>query len=438
MKQLIIIILTLSLIFLTKVVKSQDFISSLETPLSFKISNNAVTGAMLNGVPHVFSFCGIDSLKNYRGINLKGFRYNTSSKTWDTIPDVPDTRGKIAAGASTVDSIIYIIGGYHVDNRGNEVSSNKIHRYNINTNSYLSDGTNIPVATDDHVQAVWKNSLIYVITGWNNTSNIPNVQIYNPISNSWSVGNPVPNNNTYKSFGASGTIVGNTIYYYGGASSASGFNIQNILRVGEINPVNPTQITWSDSIIDPSIACYRAACVGNSRGINWLGGSEVTYNYNGIAYNGSGGVPATGRNIYYNPSDSTLGYKFVYGDSLPMDLRGIADFGNTKYIVGGMIENQQVTNKVWKLEYVTVSQKEIKTEAKLNLYPNPASSTFSIAGIDNPNYQVHIYSTQGKLVISKNIIGNETSINISGIEKGIYFVQIISTDINLSKKLIVN
>ncbi|MEN8793773.1 MAG: hypothetical protein ABF294_04895, partial [Flavobacteriales bacterium] len=197
---------------------SQDFTSNLEPLAPMKTSNNAVSGGLLNGIPHVYSFGGIDTTKSFSGIHLKSFRYNTQTQIWDTIPDLPDTRGKVAAGASTIDSIIYIIGGYYVFQNGSEISSDDIHRFNINTNSYLSDGATIPVSTDDHVQAVWNDSLIYVITGWSNSGNITNVQIYNPKTDTWSTGNPVPNNNRFKSFGASGTIVGNTIYYYGGSS----------------------------------------------------------------------------------------------------------------------------------------------------------------------------------------------------------------------------
>ena len=218
---------------------SQGFTSTEMAKMPMKISNNAVTQGVLNGIQYVYSFGGIDSTKNYTGINLKSFRYNVSTNSWDTIPDLPDTRGKIASGASTIDSVIYIIGGYHVSFGGNEVSSNKVHRFNINTNTYLSDATAIPIAIDDHVQAVWKDSLIYVITGWSNSGNVPNVQIYNPISDSWTVGTSTPNNNIYKSFGASGTIVGNTIYYFGGASMGGSFPIQNNLRILWL-PHNPT------------------------------------------------------------------------------------------------------------------------------------------------------------------------------------------------------
>ena len=209
------------------------------------ISNNAVTEGWANDTAYMYSFGGIDSTKIWSGINKKSFRYNTVSDVWDTIPDLPNPNAVIAAGASYVDSIIYIMGGYRVLSNGNEISSNIVNRFDPRTNTYLSNGTNIPVATDDHVQAVYKDSLIYLITGWNNNGNIPNVQIYDPANDNWLIGTPVPNNNTYKAFGATGIIINNTIYYHGGASNGFNFPCQSNLRIGQINPADPTQITWS-------------------------------------------------------------------------------------------------------------------------------------------------------------------------------------------------
>ncbi|MEN8928141.1 MAG: T9SS type A sorting domain-containing protein [Flavobacteriales bacterium] len=424
-----------TILFLTFHLLSQDFYSRLEQPLPQGIANNAVSGGMLNGIPHVFSFTGIDSRKNYTGIGLKAFRYNTQTQIWDTIPDLPDTRGKIAAGASTIDSIIYIIGGYHVDRRGNEVSSNKVHRYNINTNSYLTNGADIPVPIDDHVQAVWRDSLIFVVTGWSNSGNVPNVQIYNPANNIWTSGTPTPNTNNFKSFGASGAIKGNSIYYFGGASGASGFDCQNRLRVGEIDPLNPTSISWSDSVLNPNLYCYRAACVSTPAGINWLGGSSITYNYNGIAYNGSGGVSTTNQNIYYNPQDSTISKKYIYGDSLPMDIRGIADFGNTKYIVGGMTNPQQVTNKVWKLDFELVGINENKSDLNFSIFPNPSIDYVTILNSTKDNYIISIYSISGKLIKSLNTSAHKILLNVQELHKGIYLFKISSKNKIITKKI---
>ena len=316
--------------------------------LPVKVSNNAVCEGFINEVPYLFSFAGIDSTKIYSGIHLQSFRCNFETKKTIQIPDLPDTRGKIACAANRIDDIIYISGGYHVFKDGHEVSSNKMHRYDIVNNIFLEDGAPIPIATDDHVQAVWKNTLIYIISGWSNKENIPNVQIYNPKTDIWLNGTSTPNTSAYKSFGASGTIIGNTIYYFGGATSDKGFAIQNQLRIGKINPNNPTEIKWS--IIETKYTGYRMTCTTVDNKIHWLGGSNNTYNFNGIAYDKSGGVPTNNRDLFLSTSKFEFFENFV--TEIPMDLRGIANIKpKIKYIAGGMLSNQKVTRNIYKLEW---------------------------------------------------------------------------------------
>lgn len=319
--------------------------------LADAVSNNAVCEGFVGETPYVYSFAGVDKTKLYSGIHLKSFRFNTISGKSERIADLPDTLGKVAAGASRVKDKIYIIGGYHVFSNGSELSSNKVHRYDPKTNTYLADGSPIPVAIDDHVQAVWRDSLIYVITGWNDKANVPNVQIYNPAKDSWTAGTSTPDSHQYKSFGASGIIKGDTIYYFGGASMGKQFPIQNELRIGIINSKNPSEIEWSVEIPDEQITGYRMACTLVDGQVKWLGGSEVTYNYNGIAYNKSGGVSPSNKILTLDDSRNPRITSIVF-PSLPMDLRGIASVTSTvKYLAGGMLQNQEVTNKVFRLEW---------------------------------------------------------------------------------------
>jgi len=181
------------------------------------VSNNAVTGAILNDSFYVYSFGGIDSTKLFSGIHNKCWKYNETLDIWDTLPPLPDSLGRIAAAASVVNNIAYVMGGYHVYDDGQEVSMDDVFRLDLLTNTWLDNGTPIPVPIDDHVQAVYRDSLIYLITGWSGSglsgTNVPNVQIYNPETDSWSVGTPVPNTNQYKAFGASGTILNDTILF---------------------------------------------------------------------------------------------------------------------------------------------------------------------------------------------------------------------------------
>lgn len=195
------------------------------------VTNNAVTAAAVNDTPFVYSFCGLDNSKIWSGIHLKAWRMNTISGEWQALPPVPDPEGgKIAAAASTVKNRIYVIGGYHVAQNGSETSSNKVHRFDPAANTWLPDGAPLPKAVDDHVQAVWRDSLIYVITGWSNTGNVPDVQIYNPATDAWLSGTPVPNNVNYKVFGGSGVIIGDVIYYCGGAAAGINFPASSYFR----------------------------------------------------------------------------------------------------------------------------------------------------------------------------------------------------------------
>ena len=311
-------------------------------------TNNAVAEGFIGEKPYIFTFGGLDSTKQYTGIHKRSYKYDVTNNLWQQISNLPDTLGKIASAASHVKNIIYVLGGYHVFKDHSEKSSNKVHRYDVLNDTFLEDGTPIPVPIDDHVQAVWRDSLIYVVTGWSDTENVPNVQIYNPSANSWNVGTSVPNNHIYKSFGASGTIVGDTIFYFGGASMGKHYPIQNILRKGIINPKKPTEISWSHQILDTTIVGYRMAATSVNNKPHWLGGSTSTYNYNPVAYNGSGGVNPSNRDLYIIKGK----WQHEFSNKLPMDLRGVAEINDsTKILIGGIIENQQVSNKVYLLEW---------------------------------------------------------------------------------------
>lgn len=344
MRQSIILILFISSAL---TLQAQLIVEEIGT-LPDRVANNAVTEGFIGDTPYLFSFGGLDSTKTYKGIHLKSYRVNLNTGKSERIPDLPDTLGKVAAGASRLGNIIYIFGGYHVFADRSELSSNKVHRYDITKNEYLTDGANIPVAIDDHVQTIYQDSLIYLITGWSDKKNVPNVQIYNSNTDSWSVGRSTPDEEVYKSFGASGTIIGHTIYYFGGATSVRGYAIHNQLRIGEINPVDPTDITWSIHTPDTNIDGYRMASTSVKGQPHWIGGSNQTYNYNGIAYNRSGGVPPNNRDLYFDGQ----GWIQQQVSILPMDLRGIANISDTeKYLAGGMLSDQRVSNKVYKLTW---------------------------------------------------------------------------------------
>ena len=111
----------------------------------------------------------------------------------------------------------------------------------------------------------------------------------------------------------------------------------------------PTQITWSTQTTN--FITYRAACtIGNdSFSPFWIGGSKITYNYNGIAYNRTWGVSP--RTTARSAISGGLIEESTPNINLPIDLRGIASIDYfTKYIAGGMLSEQTVRNKTFQIQ----------------------------------------------------------------------------------------
>ncbi len=397
-----------------------------------QVTNNPVCEGWQGDTLYIYTFGGIDNSLSETGIHLRSYRYNTISGSVESIPDMPDTLGKLGVAANRIGDIIYVTGGYHVLSNGSEITSDKVHRFNTQTNSWMSDAPAIPVATDDHVQAVWKDSLLYLVTGWKNTANIQHCQIFDPANNQWLSGTSVPNSHDYKSFGASGTIIGDTIYYFGGTSSWD-FNPQNKLRMGIINPNDPTDVSWSISTPDATIFGYRmAATQVNGQG-HWIGGSSLSYNFDGIDYNGSGIVAPSDRDLYLQ-SGTTWWYSDTY-DTIPMDQRGIGNATDSvKYLIGGMFDGQNVSDKIYKLEYTgnSILNTLEQVSSKIEIYPNPSSGIFRISGLEETD-QIQLLNLQGKVLV-KNIKANE--INLTAFESGTYLAQVLSEGKHQTFKII--
>ena len=383
-----------------------------------RVTNNAVCEGFSPAGNFIYSFGGIDASLDYSGIHLKSWRMNTQTLQIEVLPDLPDTLGKIASAANRVGNIIYIIGGYHVLANGNEISSNKVHRFDIAQNQFISDAAPIPVPIDDQVQAVYRDSLIFVVTGWSNTGNVADVQIYNTYTNTWQVGTPTPNTAKYKCFGASGEILGDTIYYFGGAAGGA-FAAQTELRKGYINPSDPTNVEWSESEPEPVITCYRSAACKTGEVLHWLGGSNVTYNFDAIAYNGSGLVEPADQTVFYHPNSGLWGNQDVL--HLPMDLRGVANISTSqKYIIGGIGPNGNVLSSVLKLDYEgSLSLSEPNQSLSVFLAPNPSSGFIRTS----KSGRLQLVDSAGKLVYDKHV-EKTAGINLGQFENGLYAAKI--------------
>ncbi len=311
-------------------------------PLPVPVTNNAVAALATSRGPAVFSFLGLDSTKLSSGIINRAFRWNLGDSKWTEIESVAGP-GRLAATAQTVGGRIYLFGGYTVASDGAEKSLPNVDVYDPETDHWTR-AADIPIPTDDAVSGVWSDSLIYLVSGWHDTDNIDKVQVYDPPSDSWSQATPIPGPPV---FGHAGSITGNTIIYIDGVKTRPErprFTMAGSSWRGEIDPKDPTKITWSRLADHPGPPLYRAAAGAVSNMVFFAGGTDNPYNYNGLGYDGSPSEPSSAVFAF-----DVQRNRWITLDPLAtatMDHRGIAVTRATLTIVGGMVAGQTVTRQV--------------------------------------------------------------------------------------------
>ena len=383
------------------------------------VSNNAVVEFISeSGDVSIYSFAGIGSGLSFRDIHQKSFKLNVGDDQWQVLDDLPSGPGRIAAGASGVKGLIYIMGGYQVLSTGNEISLSEVHILDPTADTFRQNGARIPIPIDDHIQAVWRDSLIYVVTGWSQNTNVTNVQVYNPALDQWSQARRVPSSGAYRVFGGSGTIIGDTIYYMGGARFGNNFPPSAYLRKGIINPKDPLDIQWSAQESVDAIGYRMAASEFMGQPI-WIGGSKVTYNYDGLAYNGSGPVaPNSAVRTYDDQIDEI---RYIHGSGLipTMDFRGVAKISENKFaLIGGMWPDQTVTDSCQILELKPLNSRTT-SRFDLSVYPNPAQDAIYVE--NEEGVELEILDLKGTVV--RSVIAIHSRIDIQDLSSGIYFIR---------------
>jgi len=380
------------------------------------VANNAVVGDPETGM--IYSFGGIDSTLSQAGIHAKTFIYFPDIERWEQVDDLPGNISRLAAAASILGDTIYVMGGYTVLENLAEESLDFMHRLALNSRSFSPDAPAVPLPVDDHVQVVVGDTAIYQGSGWSNTGNTTLTQYYIPSNAQWSQSTRL-RNNFLQSFGASGSLLNDTIYYIGGAADTQGFPEQGFLRKGALTETLE-DINWSWETIEDA-AVYRAGSFVYNDKVYWIGGGDNTYNFNGLAYDGSGPVHALGQLIAYDPATGSLN---VVSTSLPpiMDLRGIAQISENDFcVVGGIGPDLKVQSAVWCINMSElVANEHIAETHKIQFYPNPVQHTLFLQTDQPVDYA--IYNTLGFTMQQGRQVHN--AINVSTLPPGQYFLKV--------------
>jgi len=252
----------------------------------------------------------------------QAFRYmqgiSNGSGTWTSGPALPISIGEVSS--SMVNGVLYVVGG----------DTNATMGYDLRTRVWRSDLAVRPVLGDHHSAEVI-NSKLYLFGGLNGTGG--QVQIYNPQTNTWTTGTPMP--------WAGGSVA--TAYINGKVYAAGG--IVGSSTVNNAAVYDPVQDTWTAIPSMPAGRNHAAAATDGSK----------FYIFGG---RGGGNVPSIGYNDVqiYDPATNTWQWS---GDGtstlapLPQPRGGMgkaAYYGNEFYVMGGETTSQgtgQVAGNVY-------------------------------------------------------------------------------------------
>ncbi len=310
--------------------------------LPVPVANNAVAGGVIDGGPMVFSVLGIDSTKQFDGIVNSAFRWRPGAAAWERLPDIPGPP-RLAATAQVVGGRLYVFGGYTVGGDGSEQSRPGVYRFDPGPGEW-SEMAPMPVPVDDAVSGVWRDSLIYIISGWHDRDNVRAVQIFDPASNLWQEGTPIPGQPV---FGHAGAIAGDMIVYLDGVRTRvtrPRFVIESSAWLGRIDPGEPAGIVWKRVVQHPGPPLYRAAAGSSGDLVIFAGGTDNPYNYDGNGYDGVPSVPRAGVFAINVRTE-----KWMELEALPaatMDHRGLVVLDSIMIVAGGMAGDRQVTSVV--------------------------------------------------------------------------------------------
>ncbi len=323
-------------------------------PLPVAVSNNAVAALDAGDHFRLYSFLGLLAGKTWRDVTDRAFEYDSRTGRWSELPPVPGGAGRLAATAETVAGRIYLFGGYTVAEDGVEVSTPEVYRFDPQTRRY-EELPPMPVPVDDAVSGVYRDRYVYLVSGWHHTDNVTNVQVLDTQTRSWLQATPYPGPPL---FGHAGGLAGGALVICDGVKvvppASEGerrrFVISDACYRGEIDPVDPTRISWRPLPPHPGAPTYRAGAAGielpSGARIVFAGGTDNPYNYDGIGYDG---VPAQPLEAVFSYSPADGRWHVQASLSRPsMDHRGLLLVAGNQagLLIGGLGPGQLTSSAV--------------------------------------------------------------------------------------------
>ncbi|GHB63929.1 hypothetical protein GCM10008107_11310 [Psychrosphaera saromensis] len=274
-----------------------------------------------------------------------------------SLPSLQEPHGRIGSTAVGVNDSVYIFGGYNLSSSKSFDTAPGVYKYHVPTDTYAQLEP-MPVSVNDAVALVYRDRYIYVISGWNNDAAVNLVQVFDTLKNEWFqaspfIGTPV--------FGHAGGIVDNVIMICDGAKVTPQLAANRTITqqascyLGEINVTRADKISWYQWVHPTDAGRFRMAAAGDTENdrIIFVGGTNAPHGANGERIDGKANSNDSKKPKALTPNSEIWIYNIAKrswqvsnSPQASMDHRGLLDVNGNWITIGGMVEKQQITDKV--------------------------------------------------------------------------------------------
>ena len=364
----------------------------------------------------------------------------------------------------------YATNGYFFVYYNNTVGNIVVARYSVNTtNPNIADSTsekiilNIPKPFDNHNGGSIKfapDGNLWIVTGDGGSGGDPNNNGQNKNSllgkmlridiNSTGPYN-IPTGNPFIGAGVDGA---DEVWSYGLRNAwkfsfdlTTGNAMIADVGQGAIEEINKMPI--ATSALNYGWRCYEGNSAYNTAGC----AASNTMTFPIAVYDHSGGkCSITGGYVYRGTASPSLQGRYFFADYCSTQIGTLdannaitwttAFSGNNFSTFGEDFQKElyvaAVNNgKIYKITTSTLGTQE-NNLVRIRIYPNPASERVFVEGLQSNYSKIELISTDGKIVLTDVKLDSENSFDVTGIEPGVYYINIKSGDLKeYSQKLII-
>ena len=207
---------------------------TLATPAPLPVRSEVAYGDSGHG-GHVYAIGGRPTA--LVGTRLE--RYTVATDTWTTMTAMPTARA--ASTVAVIGNALYVMGGRAADGPCGVPALATVERYDIDTDTW-SLVSPLPAARSDFA-AVAVGGKIYVFGGCDGALRLNNVDVYNPVTDTWSTApTDLPGG---PRFVLQAGRIGNLVYVIGGGNAAG-------VVTGLVEVYNTVRDTWSTAAPMPT------------------------------------------------------------------------------------------------------------------------------------------------------------------------------------------